>query len=331
MLLTVKDLQVSFSSRRGRILPVQGVSFELQEGETLCLVGESGSGKSVTSLALMGLVEAPGKIEGGSAVFAGQTLFSYTPSSSFQRSERQWRQIRGSQISMIFQDPLTSLNPSYTVGYQIQEVLQLHENYPRRVLKEKVIEALQRVAIPSPEERLKDYPFRLSGGMRQRVMIAMAMACKPKVLIADEPTTALDVTIQAQILALMNELKTQEKTAFLFITHDFGVVSEMADRIAVMYTGKIVEQSTAKQLFRNPRHPYTEGLLKSRPSQSLQKKSRLYSIPDKVPSLYHLPSGCTFWPRCPYAQEKCKQEVPVLKPIESDHQVACFAVQGELS
>lgn len=322
MVLKVEQLTTSFTLAKGRIVAVNEVSFSLSSGKTLCLVGESGSGKSVTSLSVLRLIEAPGKIESGKIWFEETDLLSL--------SEKQIQRFRGSQISMIFQDPMTSLNPAYTIGSQIQEVLKLHQKLNKRELKERTIEILKSVAIPSPELRLKEYPFRLSGGMRQRVMIAIAMACKPRVLIADEPTTSLDVTIQSQILALMQELQQQHHTALLFITHDLGVVSEIADEVAVMYTGQIVESTSATQLFQHPLHPYTEGLLKSLPSQNQVKRSRLYSIPDKVPSLYELPSGCTFWPRCPYAQTRCKEERPVLKEVEPEHQVACFKAQGEL-
>lgn len=322
MLLQVENLVTSFTSNAGKILAVNDVSFSLPQGKTLCLVGESGSGKSVTSLSLMRLIEKPGKIESGQILFDGKDLLPLP--------EKKMQRVRGSQISMIFQDPMASLNPAYSIGSQIKEVLKLHQHLKRKELEEKALEALQRVAISSPKQRMKEYPFRLSGGMRQRVMIAMAMACRPKLLIADEPTTALDVTIQAQILALMNELKEEEQTSILFITHDLGVVSEMADFVAVMYTGKIVEKTTSEKLFSQPLHPYTEGLLRSLPSQNKIKRSRLYSIPDKVPSLFDLPVGCTFQPRCLYAQEKCKQ-TPLLKEVAPDHFVACFKAQGEIS
>ncbi|MEK7484440.1 MAG: ABC transporter ATP-binding protein [Planctomycetota bacterium] len=321
MLLKVEHLTTSFTSAKGTVLAVNDISFSLPAGKTLCLVGESGSGKSVTALSILRLIEKPGKIDSGKIFLEGTDLLTF--------SEKQMQGIRGSQISMIFQDPMTSLNPAYTVGAQIQEVLNLHQKLNKRESQERAIEILKSVAISSPETRLKEYPFRLSGGMRQRVMIAMAMACKPRLLIADEPTTSLDVTIQSQILALMHDLKNQQKTAMLFITHDLGVVSEIADLVAVMYTGQIVESTSATQLFQHPLHPYTEGLLKSLPSQNQVKKSRLYSIPDKVPSLYQLPSGCTFWPRCPYAQPHCQQERPLLKEVSPGHQVACFKAQGE--
>ena len=239
------------------------------------------------------------------------------------------RKVRGADISIIFQDAMTSLNPCFTVNFQLKEVLKLHQNLKKNALHEKAIEALEMVAIPSPEKRLKEYPFKMSGGMRQRVMIAVAMACQPKLLIADEPTTALDVTIQAQVLALMNQLKEDRNTSILFITHDLAVVSEMADHVAVMYTGRIVEKADCISLFRKPMHPYTEGLLRSLPSENKgRRKSKLHSIEGSVPSLSALPQGCTFWPRCPYTEEICKKEQPLLKECESGHFVACFKTEG---
>ena len=317
MLLEVKDLRTFFFTDRGTIPSVDGVSFSLPEGETLCIVGESGCGKSVTSLSIMRLVEEPGRIMGGEIRFQGKDLLSI--------AEREMQSIRGGSISMIFQDPMSSLNPSYTVGYQIKEALRLHQDLSKTELHAKAIEALKLVAVPLPEERLKAYPFKLSGGLRQRVMIAMAMACRPRLLIADEPTTALDVTIQAQVLALMNELKEKRKTSILFITHDLGVVAEMADHVAVMYAGKIVEQGKVADVLGNPLHPYTEGLLKSLPAHNRGKrKSSLHSIPGNVPSPDNLPPGCAFRPRCPYAQEICAKEKPPLEETRPGHWSACF-------
>ncbi|WP_278252102.1 ABC transporter ATP-binding protein [Deferrivibrio essentukiensis] len=322
MLLSVKNLKTHFFSDNGVAKAVDGISFDIPKGKTLCLVGESGSGKSITSLSIMRLIDSPGKIVDGNIFLENIDLLNL--------SEKEMKNIRGSKISMIFQEPMTSLNPSYTVGFQIMETLKLHNKLSKKELREKAIEALNLVAIPSPEERLKEYPFKLSGGMRQRVMIAMAMACNPNLLIADEPTTALDVTIQAQVLALMNDLKEKKNTSILFITHDLGVVAEMADYVAVMYTGKIVEKSTVENIINSPKHPYTEGLLMSLPQKGkTERKSKLYSIEGNVPSLFNLPEGCTFWPRCPFAKDICKKEKPVLEKITDNHEVACFKVQGK--
>ncbi|UOD35242.1 ABC transporter ATP-binding protein [Deferribacteraceae bacterium V6Fe1] len=322
MLLSVKNLKTHFFSDNGVAKAVDGISFDIPKGKTLCLVGESGSGKSITSLSIMRLIDSPGKIVDGNIFLENIDLLNL--------SEKEMKNIRGSKISMIFQEPMTSLNPSYTVGFQIMETLKLHNKLSKKELREKAIEALNLVAIPSPEERLKEYPFKLSGGMRQRVMIAMAMACNPNLLIADEPTTALDVTIQAQVLALMSDLKEKKNTSILFITHDLGVVAEMADYVAVMYTGKIVEKSTVENIINSPKHPYTEGLLMSLPQKGkTERKSKLYSIEGNVPSLFNLPEGCTFWPRCPFAKDICKKEKPVLEKITDNHEVACFKVQGK--
>ena len=322
MLLSVKNLKTYFFTDTNVAKAVDDISFDIPEGKTLCLVGESGSGKSITSLSIMRLIEKPGKIVDGKVILNDKDLLTL--------SEKEMKNIRGSKISMIFQEPMTSLNPSYTVGFQIMETLKLHNKLSKKELREKAIEALNLVAIPSPEERLKEYPFKLSGGMRQRVMIAMAMACNPNLLIADEPTTALDVTIQAQVLALMNDLKEKKNTSILFITHDLGVVAEMADYVAVMYTGKIVEKSTVENIINSPKHPYTEGLLMSLPQKGkTERKSKLYSIEGNVPSLFNLPEGCTFWPRCPFAKDICKKEKPVLEKITDNHEVACFKVQGK--
>jgi peptide/nickel transport system ATP-binding protein len=321
MLIDVKDLAVHFRTEKKMIKAVDGVSFTIPHGKTLCLVGESGCGKSVTSMAILGLVDHPGEVVNGEINFDGRNILECT--------EKEMRSVRGADISMIFQDAMTSLNPCFTVDFQLKEVLKLHQNLKKNALHEKAIEALELVAIPSPEKRLKEYPFKMSGGMRQRVMIALAMACQPKLLIADEPTTALDVTIQAQVLALMNKLKEERNTSILFITHDLAVVSEMADHVAVMYTGRIVEKTDCISLFKKPMHPYTEGLLRSLPSENKgRRKSKLHSIEGSVPSLSALPLGCTFWPRCPYASEICKKEQPLLKECESGHFVACFKLEG---
>jgi len=306
-LLEVRDLQTQFSTRAGLVRAVDGVSFYLDRGELLGLVGESGCGKSITALSVMRLIAPPGKIVSGEIIFDGKNLLSL--------SDREMRQIRGDEIAMIFQDPMTSLNPVFRVGEQIAEALRLHRKLSRKDARAAAIEAMQEVAIPDPARRVDDYPHQLSGGMRQRVMIAMALACNPKLLIADEPTTALDVTIQAQILELLNELRKTRELAVLLITHDLGVVAEVADRVAVMYTGRIVEESPVEELFARPKHPYTEGLLRSVPkltAEHVAKAERLETIEGVVPRPTDLPPGCHFAPRCPYRLPRCTEgEIPV--------------------
>ncbi len=317
-LLEVKNLQTQFRTRAGVVRAVDGVSFRLGRGELLGLVGESGCGKSVTALSVMRLVAPPGKIVGGEVLFDGEDLL--------KASESRLREIRGDDIAMIFQDPLTSLNPVYTVGEQIAEALRLHRRMNRRQAREAAVEAMREVSIPDPARRADDYPHQLSGGMRQRVMIAMALACGPKLLIADEPTTALDVTIQAQILELLDELRRTRELAVLLITHDLGVVAEVADRVAVMYTGRIVEESPVAELFARPKHPYTEGLLRSVPKLSVkdvQKAERLQSIEGTVPKLTDLPPGCHFAPRCPHRMPRCTEGVIPLYPLEGGVEVRC--------
>ncbi len=306
-LLEIRNLQTHFPSRAGLVRAVDGVSFHLDRGELLGLVGESGCGKSITALSIMRLVPPPGRIVGGEIVFDGRNLLTLT--------DNKMRDVRGNDIAMIFQDPMTSLNPVFTVGEQIAEALRLHRRLSRKDARKAAIAAMREVAIPDPKRRVHDYPHQLSGGMRQRVMIAMALACDPKLLIADEPTTALDVTIQAQILELLNDLrKTRDLAAFL-ITHDLGVVAEVADRVAVMYTGKIVEESPVNELFARPKHPYTEGLLRSAPkltARDVAKPRRLQTIEGVVPRLTSLPPGCHFEPRCPYRMPRCKEgEIPL--------------------
>src|SRR6476469_4590040 len=299
-LLEVNNLRTHFPTRRGLVRAVDGVSFYLDRGELLGLVGESGCGKSMTALSVMRLIAPPGKIVEGEILFDGQDLLKL--------SDAEMRQMRGDDIAMIFQDPMTSLNPVFTVGEQIAEALRLHRKLSRKDAKHAAIEAMREVAIPDPARRIDDYPHQLSGGMRQRVMIAMALACDPKLLIADEPTTALDVTIQAQILELLNELRKNRELAVLLITHDLGVVAEVADRVAVMYTGRIVEESPVEELFARPRHPYTECLLRSGPkltSATAAKQERLETIEGTVPSPTDLPPGCHFAPRCPYRMPRC--------------------------
>ena len=308
-LLEVNNLQTHFPTRGGLVRAVDGVSFEIGEGELLGLVGESGCGKSITALSIMRLIAPPGKIAGGFIKFKGEELTTAT--------EGRLRAIRGNDIAMIFQDPMTSLNPVFTVGEQIAEALRLHRKLDRKKAWEAAITAMHEVSIPAPERRVNDYPHQLSGGMRQRVMIAMALACDPELLIADEPTTALDVTIQAQILELLDELRRTRKLAVLLITHDLGVVAEVADRVCVMYTGKIVEESDVAALFAAPKHPYTQGLLRSVPKLTeigSTKTERLKTIDGTVPSPTNLPAGCHFAPRCEFRLEICtEREIPLTK------------------
>jgi peptide/nickel transport system ATP-binding protein len=316
-ILRIKDLKVSFQSGKKLVPAVDGISFELKDGEILGIVGESGSGKSVTSLATMGLIPSPpGKIEKGEIIFEGKDLKNI--------SEKEWRKIRGNQISMIFQEPMTSLNPLFTIGNQLIEAIRLHTDLSKREAIVRSIELLKLVGIPRAEGILKEHPHQLSGGMRQRVMIAMAMACNPRVLIADEPTTALDVTIQAQILALMKDLNKKTNTTIILITHDLGVVAEICERVIVMYSGQIVEQGDVRTILKNPQHPYTKGLLKSVPDLR-GKKERLYSIPGTVPTPGSIQKGCRFAARCSEAYGQCQEETPVLYKTEKDgHEVRCF-------
>ncbi|HYH87258.1 MAG TPA: ABC transporter ATP-binding protein [Pyrinomonadaceae bacterium] len=306
-LLEVKNLQTHFPTRAGLVRAVDGVSFHVGEGELLGLVGESGCGKSITALSVMRLIGAPGKIAGGEILFAGENLLA--------ASEARMREIRGDDIAMIFQDPMTSLNPVYTVGEQIAEALRLHRGLNRKRAREAAVEAMREVSIPDPARRVDDYPHQLSGGMRQRVMIAMALACDPRILIADEPTTALDVTIQAQILELIDGLRRTRNLAVLLITHDLGVVAEVADRVAVMYTGRIVEESPVEELFARPKHPYTEGLLRSVPKLTeaeVKKIERLQTIEGTVPKPTNLPPGCHFAPRCQHRMPRCTEgDIPL--------------------
>ncbi|HEY6245204.1 MAG TPA: ABC transporter ATP-binding protein [Pyrinomonadaceae bacterium] len=317
-LLEVNNLRTHFPTRRGLVRAVDGVSFYLDRGELLGLVGESGCGKSMTALSVMRLIAPPGKIVEGEILFDGQDLLKL--------SDAEMRQMRGDDIAMIFQDPMTSLNPVFTVGEQIAEALRLHRNLSKKEAKRAAIEAMREVAIPDPARRIDDYPHQLSGGMRQRVMIAMALACNPKLLIADEPTTALDVTIQAQILELLDELRKQRELAVLLITHDLGVVAEVADRVAVMYTGRIVEESPVDELFARPKHPYTEGLLRSVPkltSEHVARKERLETIDGTVPRPTDLPPGCHFAPRCSHRMPRCIEgDIPFYQ-LENGVQVRC--------
>ncbi|WP_417897318.1 ABC transporter ATP-binding protein [Bacillus haimaensis] len=320
-LLEVRNLQTHFFRKKQAIPAVDGVDISIKKGETVALVGESGSGKSITSLSIMGLVPSPGgKIVGGEILFDGKDLTKLT--------ESQLCKVRGNEISMIFQEPMTSLNPVLTIGEQITEVLMLHQKMSKTAAVKKAIEMLELVGFSRAAQIINDYPHRLSGGMRQRVMVAMAMSCNPKLLIADEPTTALDVTIQAQILDLMKDLSHKFDTSILLITHDLGVVSEIADRVVVMYCGQVVEEASVDDLFDEPLHPYTVGLMNSIPSIEADI-SRLESIQGNVPPPTNLPPGCRFAPRCPQAFDRCFNEVPTLEKKEGNRSVRCFLFEGK--
>lgn len=321
-LLEVNDLVTEFPTRRGVVRAVNGVSFSVDRGEILAVVGESGSGKSVTSLSIMGLLQAPGHVAGGSITFDGRDLLS--------ASEREMEAVRGGEISMIFQEPMTSLNPVYRVGDQIVEAIRTHMDLSRREAWARAVEMLRVVGIPSPEERARDYPHQMSGGMRQRVMIAMALSCDPSLLIADEPTTALDVTIQAQILDLIYKLRDEFDMAVMLITHDLGVVSEVADRVVVMYCGQVVEEAEKYELFEHPLHPYTTGLLRSIPRLEDESGERLYMIPGTVPNPLDMPAGCPFSDRCEHCSERCRSERPQLKDVPgTGRRVRCFLYDDE--
>ncbi len=315
-LVEVKDLRTCFHTESGVVSAVDHINIHVNRGETLGIVGESGCGKSVTSLSIMRLIPMPpGEITHGEILFEGEDLL--------KKSESEMRKIRGNDISMIFQEPMTSLNPVYTCGDQISEAIELHQGLNRKEALGKAIEMLRLVGIPLPERRVHDYPHQLSGGMRQRVMIAMALSCNPKLLIADEPTTALDVTIQAQILDLMRNLKRDKEMAIMLITHDLGVIAEMAERVTVMYAGKVVEETNVVSLFRRPLHPYTEGLLRSIP-QIDSGKDRLHVIEGSVPDPSSMPSGCRFNPRCPHVRDVCRQKEPAPSEITPGHLVSCW-------
>jgi peptide/nickel transport system ATP-binding protein len=314
-IIKVDDLQTSFFTHKGEVKAVDGVHFDVPAGKTLGIVGESGSGKSITALSIMRLIEAPGRVKGGSITFNGEDLLA--------KSEAEMRRIRGNKISMIFQEPMTSLNPVYTIGDQIAESYQIHQGLSKKQALEKALGMLELVGIPSPKARLKAYPHELSGGMRQRAMIAIALACNPELLIADEPTTALDVTIQAQILGLVNDLQKDLGMSMLLITHDLGVVAETCDYVAVMYAGKIVEYADVNTLFANPKHPYTVGLLKSLPRHDIDQEE-LEVIRGMVPRPDDLPNGCRFAPRCPFAREMCVERLPDLEDQGDGNQVRCW-------
>ncbi len=321
-LLTIEDLKIYFHILAGTVRAVDGVSFHMDQGETLGVVGESGCGKSVTAMSLLQLIPMPpGELVGGRAEFEGMDLL--------RLNSDQIRRVRGNRISMIFQEPMTSLNPVFTIGNQIEEAIQLHQGLNSRQAENKAVEMLDLVGIPDPARRVGEYPHQLSGGMRQRVMIAMALSCNPALLIADEPTTALDVTVQAQILELMLDLQAKINMSIMIITHNLGVIAEMADRVIVMYCGKIVESADARGIFHHPLHPYTRQLLASVPHLGTEQ-TRLQEIPGVVPSLYALPPGCDFHPRCAEATEACKRQPPQLLELEQGHWVACDRNSGRV-
>jgi peptide/nickel transport system ATP-binding protein len=317
-LLEINDLHTFFETKKGIVKAVNGVSYSVEEGKTLGIVGESGSGKSVSAMSILKLLDGNGRIDSGSIVFNGRDLADVKGNDMCK--------IRGNDISVIFQEPMTSLNPIFTIERQLSEPFIIHQNMKKKVAKKQAVEMLRAVKIPNPENVAKQYPHQLSGGMRQRVMIAMALACQPKLLIADEPTTALDVTIQAQILKLMNDLKKERGTSILFITHDLGVINEMADDVAVMYCGQVVEKAPVRTIFGKNAysHPYTEGLMFSIPRLDTPAGVRLEAIPGAVPHPLDLPKGCKFAPRCKYATDKCREEEPSLVSIEENHVIRCF-------
>ncbi len=328
-ILSVEDLRVYFHTKKGDSRAVDGNHFDMYENETLAIVGESGCGKSVTAMSILGLVAKPGEIMPGSQInYLGDPEYGANGLNLAGASDAQLRNIRGNHISMIFQEPMTSLNPVFTVGAQIMENIQIHENVSNDEARKRTIDLLAQVGIARPEEVIDNYPFQLSGGMCQRVMIAMALSCNPKLLIADEPTTALDVTIQAQILMLMNKLKEELGTSIMLITHDLGVVAQVADRVNVMYAGKVVETAPVKELFKNPKHPYTKGLMKSMPSLA-EEGVRLSTIEGTVPNPLYLPKGCYFADRCPFAMDRCREAQPIDTRVGEGHDVWCFLYENE--
>ena len=318
-LLRIDDLSVAFATERGKVQALDGVSLSLNAGETLAIVGESGSGKSVTALSILGLLGDSGSVSNGSIEFAGEDLT--------KASAKRLREIRGNQIAFIFQEPMSSLNPVLTIGTQVAEPIWLHHKKSWPEAFAQAGELLAKVAIPDAAQRLDDYPHQFSGGMRQRVMIAMALACQPKLIIADEPTTALDVTVQAQILSLLKNLPKELNSSLILITHDLGVVARYADNVAVMYGGRVVETASAIELYKNPQHPYTEGLMNSIPKLDGDPGSRLFTIEGQPPDLSNLPTGCSFHPRCPYAQDTCTTNKPELSNVAENHQRACFGYE----
>ena len=317
--LTVEDLRTYFTTRWGTVKAVDGISFDLRKGETLGIVGESGCGKSVTMLSLMRLVpEPPGRIVSGSITLDGEDIV--------QISEQEMAEIRGSKIALIIQDPMTSLNPVFSIGNQVEEAIQIHQDIPKRSIMEGALEVLRKVNIPAAESRVKDFPHQMSGGMRQRVVGAIGISCQPQVLIADEPTTSLDVTIQAQYLKLLKDIQKDSDLSIIFITHDFGIVAKMCDRVAVMYAGRIVEHGSVRDIFNKPSHPYTEALLASVPRMD-RVVDRLFSIEGQPPPLHDLPVGCAFADRCPVVMDKCRDEYPEIKAVSDGHTAACWKVE----
>ena len=315
-ILEVNNLCTYFQTRWGTVKAVDGVSFDLSRGETLGIVGESGSGKSVTMLSLMQLVPSPpGRIVDGEIILDGQDLL--------QLDDDQMSKIRGSEIALIIQDPMTSLNPVFSIGNQVMEAVKIHQDIPKKSILDMALDVLRKVNIPAAETRIRDYPHQMSGGMRQRVVGAISISCQPSVLIADEPTTSLDVTIQAQYLKLLKELQEEQDLGLIFITHDFGIVAKMCDKVAVMYAGKIVEQGSVRDIFNNPSHPYTEALLKSVPKLE-EDVERLYSIEGQPPTLHDLPQGCPFAPRCDYVMDRCREEYPPILEVNEAHSAACW-------
>ena len=322
-LIEVRSLKTNFMTENGLVHAVDGVSFTIEAQRTLGVVGESACGKSVTALSIMGLIQTPpGKIEAGEILFRrnGEII----DLAKIDPNGKEMRSIRGKEIAMIFQEPMTSLNPVYTIGNQIMETIKLHQKLRRPEARKKAIEMLTAVGIPSPEQRIDEYPHQLSGGMRQRAMIAMALSCRPSLLIADEPTTALDVTIQAQVLDLMRDIQKHYKTAIMFITHDLGVIAKMTDDVVVMYLGRIVESAAVKDIFHSPKHPYTRGLINSIPSFARSSKERLSPIKGIVPDPLEVPKGCGFEPRCPHAMEICRIKIPHFEEVTLGHSVACW-------
>ena len=319
-LLDIRNLSVEFHTEEGVVRAVDQASFQIPRGKTVCLVGESGCGKSVSSYALLGLVSPPGRVVEGEAILDGQDLLKLP--------ESDLRSIRGNRVSMIFQEPMTSLNPVFTIGDQIIEAILSHQDMGKNAAREKAISMLKRVKIPAADQRVDEYPHQLSGGMRQRALIAMALVTEPDLLIADEPTTALDVTIQAQILELLRELQTESGLSILFITHDLGVVAEIADEVVVMYASRVVEKAPARELFANPLHPYTQGLFSSLPSLGGNSDGRLKTIEGSVPDPLAFPTGCKFWPRCELAVDGCREVEPVLRTLVAGHSAACDVIEG---
>ena len=322
-LLSIRNLSVEFHTEEGIVRAVDEVSFDIPRGKTVCLVGESGCGKSVSAYSLLGLVSPPGRVVGGEAILSGEKKPDL-----LKLSEKELRSIRGNRISMIFQEPMTSLNPVFTIGDQIIEAILSHQDMDKDAAREKTIAMLKLVKIPAADQRVDEYPHQLSGGMRQRALIAMALVSEPDLLIADEPTTALDVTIQAQILELLKELQADSGLSVLFITHDLGVVAEIADEVVVMYASRVVEKAPARELFANPLHPYTQGLFSSLPSLGKNADGRLQTIEGTVPDPLSFPTGCKFWPRCELAVDGCRQIEPGLRTLATDHSAACDVIEG---